>query len=253
MDLSDPHTLDLFLSVYGTLPRAGPGNTESTLRALELVSSSNPQSVLDLGCGPGAQTLVLADALPKATILALDLLPQMVDAARKNVTRAGFGDRVRVEVGDMAEPPVAAGSQDLIWSEGAIYNLGIERALRDWRPLLTQNGHVAFTEPIWLKPSRPDELSKWWQEEYPAITDEAGVRELISKAGYETVGFFPLPAEAWDLDYYTPMRARIAELRKSHPNDDIADAISQVAECEIDMHDRYADYYSYGFFIVKPH
>jgi hypothetical protein len=33
MDLSDPHTLELFLEVYGTLPRAGPGGDEHTTRA----------------------------------------------------------------------------------------------------------------------------------------------------------------------------------------------------------------------------
>ena len=60
MDLADPRTFELFLEIYGTLPRAGPGSTEDTLRALALVPGDpRPKTVLDLGCGPGPQTVVL--------------------------------------------------------------------------------------------------------------------------------------------------------------------------------------------------
>jgi hypothetical protein len=37
MDLGDPRTFSLFLEIYGTLPRAGPGSTADTLQALSLV------------------------------------------------------------------------------------------------------------------------------------------------------------------------------------------------------------------------
>jgi methylase of polypeptide subunit release factors len=80
MDLEDPRTFSLFLEIYGTLPRAGPGSTADTLRALSMVPHTDVRSVLDLGCGPGAQTLVLAEVLPEADILALDLNPPMVAA-----------------------------------------------------------------------------------------------------------------------------------------------------------------------------
>ncbi len=252
MDFSDPHSLELFLRVYGTLPRAGPGATEHTLKALALVSGPPPRTVLDLGCGPGAQTLILAEVLPSARILALDVLPPMVERTRRRLTEAGFGDRVRAEVGDMASPSVEAASQDLIWCEGAIYFMGVAGALRTWRPLLAPGGSVAFTESIWLSSSPPDEIRDWWQAEYPAITDEAGVRTAVETASFDTVAFFPLPADAWWDDYYRPMEARIAALRADHPDDPVAQEIADTADREIDMFRRFSDHYSYGFFIVKP-
>ena len=136
MDLGDDHTLRLFHEVYGTLPRAGPGGDEHTARALASVPGPMPRSVLDLGCGPGAQTEALARALPVARILGVDLLPAMVDEANRRFVEAGIQDRVQAVVGDMAEPPVAPGSQDLIWCEGAIYFPGVTEALRNWRSLL---------------------------------------------------------------------------------------------------------------------
>ena len=83
MELSDPAVFALFLEIYGTLPRAGPGSAADTRRALALVPTRSIRTVLDLGCGPGAQTLVLAEALPDASIRALDVVPETVAEANR--------------------------------------------------------------------------------------------------------------------------------------------------------------------------
>ena len=171
VELDDDHAFELFLEVYGTLPRAGPGGDAHTVRAVSLVPGEAPAAVLDLGCGPGAQTAALASALPEARIVAVDVLPAMVEEAGRRFIERGIDDRVVAVMGDMAAPPVTPASQDLIWSEGAIYNLGVTEALRAWRPFLKSTGTVAFTEPVWLMDSPPTEILDWWLAEYPAITD----------------------------------------------------------------------------------
>ncbi len=252
MDLGDDHTMRLFLEVYGTLPRAGPGGDEHTVRALASVPGGVPRSVLDLGCGPGAQTEALARALPTARILGVDLLPAMVEAANRRFVDAHIQDRVAAAVGDMAEPPVAPGSQDLIWCEGAIYNLGVTEALSTWRSLLAPDGAVAFTEPVWLVDSPPDEILDWWLSDYPAITNDEGVRARIGEADYRTIGSFSLPASAWWDEYYQPMQASIAALRARLPDDPTALEVTSAAESEIEVFCRFSDCYSYAFFIVQP-
>lgn len=252
MDLSDTRTFELFLEVYGTLPRAGPGSTRDTNRALELVPGDEPRHVLDLGCGPGAQTLALAQALPKSRITALDLTQAMVDEARRRVEEAGLSDRVLLDVGDLCAPRVPEESQDLIWCEGAIYFAGVQQALETWKVLLRSGGSVAFTEPVWTHPSPPDPLRNWWEGQYPAITHEDGVRRAIEAAGYETIGCFVLPAASWWDEYYRPMRERVGAFRAEHAGDDLAAKIADEAEEEIAMFETYQDYYSYEFFVVRP-
>jgi trans-aconitate methyltransferase len=241
----------LFLEVYGTLPRAGPGGDEHTRRALGLVPGA-PNTVLDLGCGPGAQTMVLASELPEARIVAVDLLESMVAETERRVTDAGLGDRVQAVVADMAAPPVEPGTQDLIWCEGAIHNVGVTQALTAWRPLLASGGTVAFSEPVWLVEAPPDEVGEWWTAEYPPMSGLAGVEARIAAACYRTVGSFVLPAAAWWDEYYSPMRDRIADLRARLGDDPVAGEVAEAAEAEIDMFDRYSDCYSYEFFIVQP-
>jgi trans-aconitate methyltransferase len=248
----DDRAFALFLEVYGTLPRAGPGGDEHTRRALRSVPGPPPRSVLDLGCGPGAQTLALASALPEARVVAVDLLPSMVEKANRRIAAAGLGDRVVAVLGDMASPAVEPGSQDLIWSEGAIYNVGVTEGLEAWRHLLPPEGSVAFTEPVWLVANPPGEIRDWWEAEYPSITDRAGVEARIAAASYRTVASFVLPASAWWTDYYEPMQDRIAALRRRLPGDPVAQEVAAAAELEIGHFRRFSACYSYEFFVVQP-
>lgn len=248
----DDRSFQLFLEVYGTLHRAGPGGDVHTVRALELVPGPRPRNVLDLGCGPGAQTFALATSLPGAHILAVDLLPSMVDEARRRVDAAHLGERVQVQMGDMIAPPVEPGSQDLIWSEGAIYNVGVTEALEAWRSLLRPGGAVAFTEVVWLVETPPTEVHEWWTSQYPAISDRTGVEERVAAASFDVVESFVLPASAWWDEYYTPMQERIDSLRSRLPDDPVATEVANGAAAEIDYFRRFSDCYSYEFFIVQP-
>ncbi len=252
MDADDQHAFDLFLEVYGTLPRAAPGGSEHTERAIAALPGSAPRTVLDLGCGPGAHTLTLARAFPDAQVLAIDVLPAMVEEAGRRIDEAGLGHRVEAQVADMASPPVTPRSQDLIWTEGAIYNVGVTEALRLWEPLLAPGGTVAFTEPVWIVDSPPAEARDWWEAEYPAITDDSGVRAHIDAASFRTLTSFPLPASAWWEDYYEPMQDRIGTLEARLPDDLTARDVVAMARKEIEMFRRFSDAYTYAFYIVQP-
>jgi trans-aconitate methyltransferase len=252
VDLSDPEVLERFLALYGALPRAAPGSDEATRAALAALPKAPRGTVLDLGCGPGAQTMSLAAALPDSIIVAVDVLPSMVAETARRSREAGAQDRVVAAVADMAASPVAQGSQDLIWCEGAIYFLGVTAALQSWRPYLTGSGCVAFTEPVWLRPDPDQEIATWWSQEYPAITDSNGVRQAILEAGYRVIDSFVMPAEAWWKDYYSPMEVRIPEFLEDYGRDEIAQEIAAAAEEEISMFRRFSDAYSYAFFITSP-
>jgi hypothetical protein len=175
----------------------------------------------------------------------------VVETARRSRT-AGIADRIVVAVADMAAPPVAHASQDLIWCEGAIYFLGVTAALRRWRPYLTDIGCVAFTEPVWLRSNPDAEIASWWSAEYPAITDSAGIRHAIRAARYRVIDSFVLPAEAWWNDYYRPMEAKIPEFLEEYGQDEIARQVAAAAEKEISMFRRFSDAYSYAFFTAIP-
>ncbi len=66
---------------------------ERTRPASDLLSGvplENPARIVDLGCGPGNSTQLLAERYPDADILGLDTSPDMLAKARKTVPGARF-------------------------------------------------------------------------------------------------------------------------------------------------------------------
>ena len=241
----------LFFELFSGLPRQGPGSAASTRRALGLVPDVGPHTrVLDIGCGSGAQTLALAASSP-ARIVAVDNHPPFIAELNRKARELGLADRLQARVADMRQLDFADGSFDLIWCEGAIYNMGVETGLRDWRRLLRRNGHVALTEVCWQKPGAPAECVAFWNQEYPAIRDAPALLEAIAGCGYETVGHFSLPASAWWDDYYRPLQDNVTEFRKRHRDEQDAQELADRCQREIDIWHAYSEFYGYEFFVLR--
>ncbi len=242
----------LFFAVFDSLPRQGPGNRASAARALALCRDlPGSPAIVDLGCGVGGPTLQLAELVPDGSIVALDRHAPSIERLRSAIAARGLDHRVRAVVGDMARPEVPSGSVDLVWSEGALYNLGLREALRVCRDLLRLGGYLAFTEAVWRKADPPPEVRAIFDEDCPDMGWAADVVPLLRDGGFELVGHFTLPDEAWWGDFYTPMEARIAELRGDHAGDHEALAILDELAAEPEAHRRHAAYYGYEFFVAR--
>jgi SAM-dependent methyltransferase len=249
--MADDRTTALFFELFSGLPRQGPGDAASTLRALALVPGVGARTrVLDVGCGTGLHTRVLAEGSP-ARIVAVDDHPPFVEELSRHARALGLADRLEARVGDMRQLDFAPGSFDVVWSEGAIYIVGFEEGLRAWRPLLAPGGHVAVTEACWMRPDPPPECAAFWAEEYPAIRDVPSRLATIEACAYETVGHFALPPSSWWDDYYRPLEGNLARFRDRHRGEAEAQGLADQAQREIDVWRRYSSYYSYQFFVMR--
>ena len=76
-------------------------------------------AILDVGCGPGDLATMLAERLPDARIVGLDLSPGMVELAKRLETVDG---RIRFEVGDAAGLPFDAASFDIVVSTLSLHH-----------------------------------------------------------------------------------------------------------------------------------
>lgn len=243
--------MKFFLTIHSGLPREGPGNRASTSRALSLVPDlPDSPRILDVGCGPGMQTLDLAD-LTSGSIVALDYYQQYLDVLDERVQRKGLGHRIRTVRGDMTAMDFPAGSFDLIWSEGAIYIMGFEQGLMRWRPFLARKGYIVVSEATWLKPNPPAALRTFWDEGYPEMRDTESNLKLISACGYQPVGHFTLPEEAWWREYYDPLEKRLEELVSQHSNESGLLRLIEQERQEMELYRRYANYYGYVFYVMR--
>lgn len=236
---------DPFFTLYRDLPRYGPGDDATTREALRRLGPlpARPR-VLDLGCGSGAQTLVLASELD-GPITAVDLHQPFLDELRERAV-----DRIVTRCADFGALDVPPGSVDLLWSEGAIYHLGFSDGLARWRPLMADGGRAAVTELTWLTGAPPDDVAAFWRDAYPAMADEAANRAAAVAAGWDVIDTITLPATAWWESYYAPLAARIALLRPDA--DDALRAVIADTEREIDLWLSHGGAYGYVFYLLRP-
>ncbi len=240
-----------FWELHRGLPRQGPGDNASTGRAFGSVGPLPPRPVVvDVGCGPGMQTLELARLL-HSRVVALDTHAPFLRELTARAADVGVAEHVTTLLGDARHLPVLTNTVDLLWSEGAIYIVGFERGLRTWRPALRSDGVVAVSEAAWLRAGAPDELRRFWEEGYPAMVGREDNARTAEQCGYRVLDQFTLPADAWWTDYYDPLVDRVEEARACHAVDEQAGAVLDAEELEIDMFRKYHDYYGYVFYVLK--
>ena len=133
---------NLICEYFSNVERQGPGSPEATLKALSFIDNLADNSrIADLGCGTGGQTMILAENAP-GQITGLDLFPEFINIFNRNAKQSDLSDRVKGVVGSMDDLPFGKESLDLIWSEGAIANIGFKKGLNYWNGFLKKDGYV---------------------------------------------------------------------------------------------------------------
>ena len=207
--------LTLLFELYEDTPRQGPGSVETTLRALRLLPDSlRIERALDLGCGTGGSTIVLAENTG-AHFTAVDIHPPYLATLRARAEKRGLADRISTVAADMANVTSLGSGFDLVWAEGSAYSIGFENALRQWRRLLRPAGCLVVTELVWFV-ADPDERARaFFADEYPDMRDEAVCIDQARWSGYDPVGSFRLPADDW-YAYYAGLEAPLRDAISRH-------------------------------------
>lgn len=249
--MDDPKLIEIFMDIQRGLPRQGPGNDNATCHALSFCTDlPEHPSVLDIGCGPGAHSIILANQL-RGSIIAIDLHQEYLDELKQRAAASGLGDYVTPMLEDMTNLPFAHENFHLIWSEGAAYIMGVENALREWRKLIKPRGYIVFSELLWLTDNPPDEAKEFFDHEYPAMRNIEYNKELIKQSGYRLIQNFTIEENAWWNNYYSPLEAKLPALRAKYINNEQALSFINVTATEIEIRRKFGSAYGYEFFVAQ--
>jgi len=242
---------NLICEYYSNIKRQGPGSPEVTIKALSFIDNlTNESCIADIGCGTGGQTMVLAKHAP-GHITGIDLFPAFIDLFNLNAGKLNLQDRVKGIIGSMDNLSFQNEALDLIWSEGAIYNIGFERGLNEWRKFLKTGGYVAVSEASWFTEERPVEIDAFWMNAYPEIDTIPTKVAQMQKAGYIPVATFILPENCWTEHFYAPQIKAQKTFLKKHAGNKTAEEFIANERHGTQLYYKYKEYYGYVFYIGK--
>jgi ubiquinone/menaquinone biosynthesis C-methylase UbiE/DNA-binding transcriptional MerR regulator len=199
---------DRYVHGYHTAENARLHDQAGTLSELLHADTGFPagSSVLEVGCGVGAQTLTVAERSPGAMLTAIDRSAESVTAARKRAREAGLRDIAftQADVYELPRPdgPLAAGRFDHVFVCFLLEHLEQPvEALRRLRAMLKPGGTITVIEG--------DHGSAYFHPDSPAARDaiacqvtlqrNAGgdaligrrLRPLLTEAGFRDVAVSP--------------------------------------------------------------
>ena len=110
------------------------------LQMLQKMGLRDGQKVLDVACGPGVISRLIAKAHPASQVTAMDLNGELLDVARQQAMSAGL-EAIHFLQGDVYSPPLQDEQFDFIYARLLFQHLEHPlRALEAIRKLLKPNG-----------------------------------------------------------------------------------------------------------------
>ena len=152
-------------------------------------------------------------------------------------------------VRDMSELDWKPASLDLLWCEGAAYNMGFENALKAWRPLMAENGVAMISEMNYFTDDIPEAVAQYMAQAYPDIKTEPENIALITSAEFEVLASHRLPSQAWWDNYYNPLTENIKQFKGS--DDEVMQQVIEETEQEMAFFREHSDTYGYTYYLMK--
>jgi cyclopropane fatty-acyl-phospholipid synthase-like methyltransferase len=239
------NTYDPIALLFGGMEKLGPGSNADTLHVLRLLPKQ--QFRVDAGCGAGRQTLALARQLG-TLIHAVDSYEPFLSDLMQRAQEAKIRELVQTHCMDMKDILERFQSIDLLWSEGAAYNIGFANALATWAPALARGGLAVVSELSWLKAPAPHAVKEFFRAGYPDMQSVQTNVMVAKKAGYQVLTTHTLPRQAWVDGYYDILAPRARTLLE-HPDSSVRDFAAETVR-EIEVFECAEDSYGYVFYVL---
>jgi len=244
--MNTPNPVDL---LFADMDKLSPSDDSLSLYVLRSLPEHRFAVVVDAGCGAGRQTFVLADEL-KTPIHAVDSYQPFLDRLIHRAKEKGLAELMRTHCMDMKDIPTVFPTIDLLWAEGAAYNIGFANALTTWAKAIRPDGFAVVSELCWLRENKiPDAAKEFFRSGYPEMQSVEQNIQTAEEAGYELFNTYTLPKPTWVKDYYDILEPRAKSLL-NHSDVAVRDFAIETLK-EIETFQIAEDSYGYVFYVLQ--
>lgn len=234
--------------LFGGMEKLGPGSNAHTRHVLRLLPKQQFHDIVDAGCGTGRQTMVLAKELG-TLVNAVDSYEPFLNDLTRRSKEARIEHLIQTHCMDMKEIPGVFQHIDLLWSEGAAYNIGFSNALTTWASAINPDGFAVVSEMSWLREEVPNAVREFFLSGYPDMQSIQQNIAIAENAEYRVLTTYMLSNEAWVEGYYELLEPR-AKALVDHPDSSVRDFAVETLK-EIEIFKCSEDSYGYVFYVLQ--
>lgn len=234
-----------FYLTFKDLNRLAAGSDESTLDVLNLAGIDNDSqiNILEVACGTGSDTLILADYFKNSTVEAIDLFQHYLSILNEKISENNLQSRVFTYEMDMNDPDFANEEMDLIFCHAGVEIIGFKKALNRWRRILKPNGYLICSDLTWI--SSPSKESRdFWKNNYSEIDTVENKILQLEKLGFEYVNHYILDKNEFT-DYYSQLNTNLDKIKSDKSAKDFYHQLKN--EIKISKNEDF----SYVYYIMK--
>jgi ubiquinone/menaquinone biosynthesis C-methylase UbiE len=160
------------------------------IQAISVLPRLNNPLILDMGCGSGVPTLILAEHF-NSTIYAADTDEAALTRLEEKIRNSNLADRIIVMHRSVYDLDFADTCFDIIVAEGLLNIIGFEAGLSLADRFIKGNGYFII------------------HDEYAHPDEKAGI---IQRSGYRLFHSFKLDEQVWWNDYYRCLEEKLESL-----------------------------------------
>ena len=151
-----------FYLAYKDLDRISAPSTDTTLKVLDKIGFANEDiAILDVGCGVGDKTILLANYFENSTVEAVDLFKHYLLILDEKIKENDLSSRVYTYQMDMHDLDFANEEFDIVFSNAGIEIIGFKRGLKEWMRLIRPNGYLIVSDLTWIQKPSKESKSFW--------------------------------------------------------------------------------------------
>jgi len=162
--------------------------------------------------------------------MGVDIDQTQLEKLNRKIAEAGLAHRVKTINCSLFEMKFQDESFDIIWAEGVIWIIGLEKGLEEWKRLLKPNGFLVV---------------------HDEIKTVSGKLKKIPSYGYKLINHFGLPEDAWWTEYYKPLEKRIKELYMKYNNNSKVLKILKQYQNDVDVFKMNPKEHRSAFYIMQ--